>query len=73
VVSNKAFAKEVTDLLLQYSDRLDGSVAHAKDVCSQAEFEAYRRAVGEVMGAIWDQVLGPIFKEHPDLKPKEVA
>ena len=73
MLSNKTFAKDVADLLLEYSNRLDGSVAHAKEVCSDAEFLAYRRAVGEVMGEMWDQLLSPIFTAYPDLKPKDQA
>jgi len=72
VVSNKAFAKEVVELLLEYSGRLDESVARAKKVCSEAEFLAYRSAVGEVMGQTWEELLIPIFAVHPELKPKDL-
>jgi hypothetical protein len=73
VVRDKAFAKEASELLLEYANRLDGSVAQARTICSDAEFEAYRRAVGEVMGQMWDQLLSPIFAAHPDLKPKDLS
>jgi len=73
VVQNKAFAKEAVDLLLECANRMDGSVAVARDTCSHAEFEAYRRAVGEVMGIMWDELLAPIFKAYPDLKPKDLT
>jgi len=72
LVSNKVFAKELVALLLDYSGRLDESVARAKKVCSDAEFLEYRRAVGEVMGETWDQLLHPIFTAHPELKPKDL-
>jgi hypothetical protein len=66
------FAKEVVELLFECSDRLDESVARAKKVCSEAEFLAYREAVGEVMGKTFDQLLLPIFAAHPELKPKDL-
>jgi hypothetical protein len=72
VVKNKVFAKEVVELLLEYSGRLDESVGRAKKVCSEAEFLAYRNAIGEVMGETWDQLLMPIFAAHPELKPKDL-
>ena len=72
MVKNKVFAKEVVELLLEYSGRLDESVARAKKVCSEAEFLEYRRAIGEVMGETWDQLLMPIFASHPELKPKDL-
>jgi hypothetical protein len=72
VVKNKVFATDVVKLLLEYSGRLDESVARAKEVCSESEFLAYRKAVGAVMGETWDQLLMPIFAAHPELKPKEL-
>ena len=72
MVNNKAFAKEVVELLLDCSGRLDESVGRAKKVCSEAEFLAYRDAIGEVMGEAWDKVLMPIFAAHPELKPKDL-
>jgi hypothetical protein len=72
VVRDKAFAKDVVELLLEYSGRLDESVARAKEVCTEAEFVAYRKAIGEVMGETWDELLMPIFAAHPELKPKDL-
>ena len=72
MVKNKVFAKEVVELLLDCSDRLDESVGRAKKICSEAEFVAYRNAVGEVMGEAWDKLLMPIFAAHPELKPKDL-
>jgi hypothetical protein len=55
VVKNKVFAKEVVELLLEYSGRLDESVARAKKVCSEAEFlaypQCYRRGDGWHLGS----------------------
>jgi hypothetical protein len=72
VIKDKAFAKEIVELLLDCSDRMDESVARAKKVCPDAEFLAYREAIGKVMGATFDQLLLPIFAAHPELKPKNV-
>ena len=72
MVKDKVFAKDVVELLLDYSGRLDESVARAKKVCSEAEFLAYRQAIGEVMGETFDKVLLPIFAAHPELKPKNL-
>jgi hypothetical protein len=72
VVKDKVFAKEVVELLLEYSGRLDGSVARAKRACPESEFLAYREAIGEVMGETWDRLLMPIFALHPELKPRDL-
>jgi hypothetical protein len=72
MVKNKAFAKDVVQLLLDCSGRLDDSVGRARKVCSEAEFLAYRSAIGEVMTEAWEKVLMPIFAAHPELKPKDL-
>lgn len=72
MVKDKAFAKAVVELLLDCSGRLDESVSRARKVCSEAEFVAYRSAIGDVMGEAWDKVLMPIFAAHPELKPKDL-
>lgn len=72
MLKDKVFAKEVVELVLEYSGRLDESVARAKEVCSEAEFLAYRKAIGEVMGDTFDQLLLPIFAAHPELKPNHL-
>jgi len=72
VIKDKVFAKEVVDLLFECSGRLDQSVARAKKECSEAEFLEYRKAIGAVMGATFDQLLLPIFAAHPELKPRDL-
>lgn len=72
MIKDKVFAKEVVELLLDCSGRLDESVARAKKICSDAEFLVYRKAIGEVMGETFDQLLLPIFAAHPELKPKNL-
>ena len=72
MIKDKVFAKEVIEMLLDCSGRLDESVARAKEICSEAEFLAYRNAIRDVMGETFDQLLLPIFAVHPELKPKEL-
>lgn len=65
-------AKQVSDLMLDCGAKLDGSVALVRDRCSQDEFQTYRRAVGKVMGEILLEVLNPLYRAHPNLKPAEM-
>lgn len=51
---------------------LNESVALAKERCTDAEFKAYRTVVGTLMGEMLLSVMNPLYKEHPDLKPKEL-
>lgn len=72
MIKDKVFAKEVVEMLLDCSGRLDESVAQAQKICSEAEFIAYRNAIRDVMGETFDQLLLPIFTAHPELKPKDL-
>jgi hypothetical protein len=72
MVKDKEFAKEVVDLALEYSGRLDESLGRAKEICSETEFLAYRSAIADVLGEVFDQLLLPIFAAHPELKPKDL-
>jgi len=40
--------------------------------CEDEDFQIYRSAVGEIMGAILLEVLNPLYRTHPELKPKEL-
>lgn len=36
---------------------------------NEEEQKFYKRAVGNIMGEMYDRLLQPIFEEHPDLIP----
>ncbi len=58
--------------MLKIGTEIDKSIATVKDNCPQEEFEAYRKAAGKVMGDMLFEVMNPIYKAPPDLKPKEM-
>jgi len=72
MIRDARIAKQVSDLMIEFSGRLDGSIATVRDQCSPEEFAAYRRAVGRIMGEMLLEVLNPLYAEHPALKPAEM-
>jgi hypothetical protein len=66
---NLDVAERISTLMLQISAHLDQSIALIRDTGTVEEFEAYRRAVGMLMGSILLDIEEPIFKEHPSLRP----
>lgn len=66
---DKKVATEVVDLMVEFGDRLNQSVVLVKDNCSHDEFIIYRNAVAKLMGDMLLDVMNPIFKEFPELKP----
>lgn len=72
MIRDPDIAKQLLHELFAVSGRLDQSVAVVRDGCSEPELVAYRRAIGQVMGEMWDQVLKPLLSLHPTLAPPEL-
>ena len=66
-------AEMISKLMLECGAKLDDSVRLIMESCSREEFEAYRSAVGQIMGTMLLDVMNPIYREHPDLKPDELV
>jgi hypothetical protein len=72
MIRDARIAKEISDLMIALSGRLDGSIAMVRKQCSPEEFAAYRRA-GRIIGEMLLEVLNPLYAEHPSLKPAEMG
>ena len=70
MITNPEAAKALLDTLFDASGRLDESVSTARNMCPDPEFLEFRRAVGQVLGEMWDQLIQPILKAHPQLTPE---
>lgn len=62
-------AKQVVAQVLDGLDRLCVSVSIVKENCDQPSFEIYRRSVAEIVARAGDEMLEPIFRKFPDLRP----
>ena len=69
MIRDRDTAKRVLAELFDVSGQLDNSVAVVRDCCTEPELIAYRRAIGNVLGEMWDGILRPILAQHPDLTP----
>lgn len=69
MIENAKVAKQVSDLMLDYSQRIDRSIAVVEDNCNPDEFKAYRLAAGKILAEIYLEVLTPLYQKHPELKP----
>ena len=70
---DKKIAKEINNVMLNLGDQLNNSVQMVMENCSEQEFKNYRGSVGKIMGEMLLEIMNPIYKEHPDLKPKELG
>jgi hypothetical protein len=69
MISNADIAKRVSELMLDFSTRIDNSIAEVQDNCDSDEFKAYRKTAGRVLGEIYTDILTPLYLKHPALKP----
>jgi hypothetical protein len=69
MIEDTRTAKQISELMLDISGRLEESIIQVKQTCTTAEFEEYRRTVGRILGQVLLGVLNPLYLEHPSLKP----
>lgn len=70
MIANKEVAEQVLTTMHECSGALDRSVRVVKETCSEEEFKAYRKAIGQVMGTMYFEVYQPLFRCFPDLEPE---
>jgi hypothetical protein len=69
VIKNDKVAREINDLMLELYRQMQESIDAVKITCSEEEYRAYNRAMGMVVGTILRQVLEPLYRDNPALKP----
>lgn len=72
MITDKSTAMEISELMLRHGKELNNSVEMVKSRCSEEEFAIYQKAIGKIMGYILLDVMNPLYKSHPELKPKEL-
>ena len=73
MIKDAQVAQIISDLMVEYLGKLDRSIALVKEKCTEKEFKEYRSAAAKVMGYMIYEVMNPLYKEHPEIKPKEAA
>jgi hypothetical protein len=71
LITDKVLAKDLTSRLLAASDTIERTIRTARDAAPNDEFLAYREGVGKVLEMMLWELLNPIYKQHPDIKPKD--
>jgi hypothetical protein len=55
--------------MLDISDRISQSVASTQSECPAEDHAAYQRAAAKILAAVQQEVLSPLYAEHPALRP----
>ena len=69
---NLSAAEATSILLLKVNAALDAQLAHLQTQCASAEFSEQRRLFGAAMAGLLD-ILNPIYRMHPNLKPTQLG
>ena len=69
MIVDERTAKKVADLIYEIAGQIEASIGIVKNGCSPEELLAYKRAVGKVIYELYEDVLEPLYKKHPTLRP----
>jgi hypothetical protein len=62
-------AEKVLGVIIRHSGEQDNVLADIQSLCSQDEFNWFRRMIGQSMGSMLLNVINPIVAKYPELKP----
>lgn len=65
-------AKKLLSIVLRHSAEQDGALLELQKICSESEFNEFKRMVGKSMGAMLLEIINPIVAKYPDLRPPEL-
>ena len=66
-------AEETSLLALQLSGKLDRHLGRIQAECSEDDFRKFRKGIGYVLGYLYTEVMDPIYREHPQLRPQQLG
>jgi len=62
-------ARSVLNMMFEYGGKLNDAMLMIREASDPEEFARYRRGIGNVLDAAFQQIIDPILEEHPDLRP----
>lgn len=65
-------AKIILDVVIKNAAEQDAALARIQPLCSQEEFNEYRRMIGRSMGEMVTEVMHPIIAKYPELRPPQL-
>jgi hypothetical protein len=65
-------AKRILELFLSINGQMNDAIASVEHRTSPEEYKAFKRGVGHVIYEVFEQVVEPICKQHPSLRPPEM-
>ena len=65
-------AKIIMDVVTRNAAEQDAALIEIQSLCTEDEFNEYRRMIGRSMGAMLFEIISPIVAKYPELKPTQL-
>jgi hypothetical protein len=65
-------ARNILQVFLGINDQMDDAIRSVEHKTSTEEYKAFELGVGHVMYEVFQQIVEPICKQHPSLRPPEM-
>ena len=72
MVRSKELATTLSAAGERFVEALSECLSSAKSSSTPEEYERFKRAIGSVVGTLEIDLLWPLYREHPDLEPKNL-
>lgn len=69
---DEEIAKHILQVFLSLNGQMDDAIRSVEHKTSPEEYKAFKHGVGHVMYEVFEQIVEPICKEHPSLRPPEM-
>jgi hypothetical protein len=69
---DQEIAKHILQVFLGINNQMDDAIRFVEHKISTEEYKAFKRGVGHVMCEVFEQLVEPICKQHPSLRPPEM-
>jgi len=71
MIADPTAAKHVSDAMAEIFRVLDESYQQVEITGSPQDIAAYKRVIGHILSPVFVEVLNPLYRQHPALKPSD--
>jgi hypothetical protein len=69
---DEEIAKHILQVFLSINGQMDNAIQSVEHKASPEEYKVFKHGVGHVMCEVFEQIVEPICKQHPSLRPPEM-
>jgi hypothetical protein len=69
---DEEIAKHILQVFLSINGQMDDAMRFLEHKASPEEYNAFKRSIGHVIYEVFEQIVEPICKQHPSLRPPEM-